>query len=50
MELTIAHPPQWTMEVFNRDQGDDLTAIGGGIIEDGATLALRTADKHHHTP
>ena len=24
------------MEVFNRDQGDDLTAPGGGIVEVGA--------------
>ena len=31
------------MEVFNMDQGDDLTATGGGIAEGGATIALRTA-------
>ena len=39
------------MEFFNMDQGDDLTATGGGIAEDGATIALRTADKHpRNTP
>ena len=30
---------------------DDLTATGGGIAEDGATVALRAADKHpRNTP
>jgi hypothetical protein len=39
------------MEVFNMDQGNDLTATGGGIAEDGVTIALRTADKHpRNTP
>ena len=39
------------MEVFNMELGDDLTATGGGIAEDGATIALRTADKHpRNTP
>ena len=39
------------MEVFDMEQGVDFTATGGGIAEDGATIALRTADKHpRNTP
>ena len=39
------------MNVFNMDLGGDLTATGGGIAEDEATVALRAADKHpRNTP
>ena len=39
------------MNAFNMDLGDDLTTTGGGIAEDGATAALRAADKHpRNTP
>ena len=39
------------MNAFDMEIGDDRTATGGGITEDGATVALRAADKHpRNTP